>query len=61
MGGIGPQELQDLTPKDGVSFALFPTSIEELMEISDRGDIMPPKSTWFSPKLLSGIALRRIW
>ena len=61
VGGIGPQELQDLTPKDGVSFALFPTSIEELMEISDRGDIMPPKSTWFSPKLLSGIALRRIW
>jgi uncharacterized protein (DUF1015 family) len=44
-----------------VSFALFPTSMEELVSISDAGGIMPPKSTWFDPKLLSGFALRRIW
>ncbi len=38
-----------------VAFALFPTSIEDLMAIADAGKIMPPKSTWFEPKLRSGL------
>lgn len=40
-----------------VGFALYPTSIEDLMSLSDLGMKMPPKSTWFEPKLLSGIWL----
>ena len=61
VGGVTPAELAAVTPQAGVSFALFPTSMEELVSISDAGGIMPPKSTWFDPKLLSGFALRRIW
>jgi len=60
-GGVAPRELEAVTPAGGVAFALCPTSIEELMAVSDAGELMPPKSTWFSPKLLSGVALRRIW
>jgi len=40
-----------------VAFALWPTSLDELMAISDAGDVMPPKSTWFEPKLRSGLFL----
>jgi uncharacterized protein (DUF1015 family) len=34
---------------------MYPTSIEELLDVSDAGAIMPPKSTWFEPKLRSGL------
>ncbi len=40
-----------------VAFAMYPTSIEELMAIADAGKIMPPKSTWFEPKLKSGLVV----
>lgn len=40
---------------EAVAFAMFPTSIEELMDIADAGEVMPPKSTWFEPKLRSGM------
>jgi uncharacterized protein (DUF1015 family) len=40
-----------------VAFALFPTSIEELLSIADAGKIMPPKSTWFEPKLRDGVVV----
>lgn len=42
-----------------VAFALYPTSIEDLMQIADAGESMPPKSTWFDPKPLSGVIARR--
>jgi uncharacterized protein (DUF1015 family) len=42
----------------GVSFALYPVSIAELMAIADAGKIMPPKSTWFEPKLKSGLIVK---
>ena len=42
----------------GVAFALYPVSIAELMAISDAGKIMPPKSTWFEPKLKSGMIVK---
>ncbi len=38
-----------------VAFALYPTSIEDLLAVADAGDIMPPKSTWFEPKLADGL------
>lgn len=40
-----------------VAFALYPTSIDDLMAIADAGQIMPPKSTWFEPKLKSGLVV----
>jgi uncharacterized protein (DUF1015 family) len=46
--------------KGRVAFSLFPTSIEDLLEVSDMNDIMPPKSTWFDPKLKDGILIHLI-
>ena len=37
-----------------LAVSMFPTSMEQLMAVADAGAIMPPKSTWFEPKLLSG-------
>ena len=54
VGGIrGTAELEKLVNGGGYAcaFSMFPTSIEDLMEIADAGGIMPPKSTWFEPKL----------
>jgi len=62
LGGIhGLKGLENKVKKigNGVAFGLFPTSIEELMKIADEGKIMPPKSTWFEPKLRSGVVVRR--
>ena len=43
-------------PEDAVlAFSMYPTSLDELMAIADAGEIMPPKSTWFEPKLRSGL------
>ena len=38
-----------------IAFSMFPTSIDDLMAIADAGEVMPPKSTWFEPKLRSGL------
>ena len=54
VGGIrGTAELEKLVDSGGYAcaFSMFPTSIEDLMSIADAGGIMPPKSTWFEPKL----------
>jgi uncharacterized protein (DUF1015 family) len=58
VGGIrGLAELQKRVDsgRDAVAFAMYPTSMDELMDIADAGEIMPPKSTWFEPKLRDGI------
>ena len=58
VGGIrGPAELKRLvdTGKAAVAFAMFPTTIDDLVAIADAGGIMPPKSTWFEPKLRDGL------
>ena len=58
VGGIrGPEELERLVDRgeSACAFSLFPTAIEELMTIADRGGSMPPKSTWFEPKLRDGM------
>lgn len=41
--------------QEGISFSLYPTSMEELLNVADAGFLMPPKSTWFEPKLRSGL------
>jgi len=45
---------------EGAAFALYPTSIVQLMDVADMGKIMPPKSTWFEPKLRSGLFIHDI-
>jgi uncharacterized protein (DUF1015 family) len=62
VGGIrGTLELERLVDsgKADVAFSLHPTSIQDLVTVSDAGLIMPPKSTWFEPKLLSGLLIHR--
>jgi uncharacterized protein (DUF1015 family) len=58
IGGIrGMAELEKLVDQDGfaVAFSLHPTTMEQIMNVADAGAIMPPKSTWFEPKLRSGL------
>lgn len=63
VGGIrGTGELQKLVDsgKAAVAFAMRPTSIDDLLRVSDANGIMPPKSTWFEPKLRDGLLIHRI-
>ena len=58
VGGIrGPEAIEQIVDSgDAVmGFVLFPTKVDDLMQISDAGEIMPPKSTWFEPKLRDGL------
>lgn len=55
--GLGELEKRVRSGHWAVAFALFPTSIEELMAIADAGQTMPPKSTWFEPKLRTGLVV----
>lgn len=58
VGGIrGLKELVKIVDgeENAVAFAMFPTSMKELLEVADEGRLMPPKSTWFEPKLRSGL------
>ena len=59
VGGIrGLSELERRVDSGemAVAFAMFPTPMSELMSVADAGQIMPPKSTWFEPKLADGLA-----
>ena len=61
VGGIrGTHELEERAGADGVAFTLPATSIQQLRDVADAGLLMPPKSTWFEPKLRSGIFMHRI-
>lgn len=63
IGGLrGSKELKRLVDegKAAVAFALYPTTIEDLLRVSDAGEIMPPKSTWFEPKLRDGLLIHKI-
>lgn len=55
--GMGELERRVDSGECAVAFSMFPTRIEELIAIADAGKIMPPKSTWFEPKLRSGLFL----
>ncbi len=62
VGGIrGLSELERRVAEDmTVAFSMYPTSIEELFDVADAGLLMPPKSTWFEPKLRSGIFIHKL-
>lgn len=62
VGGIrGLQELEKRADGDmKISFSMYPTSITELFDVADQNLLMPPKSTWFEPKLRSGIFIHEI-
>lgn len=63
IGGIrGPEELEKLVNSGShtVAFSMFPVTVEQLMAISDANQIMPPKSTWFEPKLRSGLFIHTL-
>ena len=59
-GSAGADELERRAGESGVAFSLHATSVDELMAVADAGLLMPPKSTWFEPKLRSGLFIRRI-
>ena len=62
VGGIrGLKELERRADSDmKLAFSMYPTSISELFDVADAGRLMPPKSTWFEPKLLSGLFIHDI-
>jgi uncharacterized protein (DUF1015 family) len=63
VGGIrGTKELEKLVDngKAKVAFSMYPVAVEDLMKISDNGEVMPPKSTWFEPKLRDGLLVHLI-
>lgn len=62
IGGIrGVKELERRVQEDmKVAFSLYPTSIHDVINVADAGRVMPPKSTWFEPKLLSGLFIHLI-
>jgi uncharacterized protein (DUF1015 family) len=63
IGGMrGSKELKRLVDEGraAVAFALFPTTLDDLLRVSDAGEIMPPKSTWFEPKLRDGLLIHMI-
>jgi uncharacterized protein (DUF1015 family) len=63
VGGIrGTVELEKVVTAGefAVAFSMFPTEIEQLMDVSDAGMIMPPKSTWFEPKLRDGLLVHEL-
>lgn len=63
IGGIkGTEELENRV-NDGravVAFSMYPTSMDQLFEVADAGMLMPPKSTWFEPKLRSGLLVNTL-
>ena len=63
VGGIrGTSELEKLVDsgKWEIAFSMFPTTVEQLLQVSDENQIMPPKSTWFEPKLRDGLLIHKI-
>jgi uncharacterized protein (DUF1015 family) len=63
VGGLrGTKELERLVDegKATVAFSLYPTTVAELLMVSDANEIMPPKSTWFEPKLRDGLLIHTI-
>ena len=62
VGGIrGLQELEKRASSDmEIAFSMYPTSMQELFQVADAGLLMPPKSTWFEPKLRSGLFLHSL-
>ena len=62
VGGIRGLKYLEARCKDdmAVAISMYPVTMDELISVADAGDIMPPKSTWFEPKLRSGIFIHKI-
>jgi uncharacterized protein (DUF1015 family) len=63
VGGARGTAALEAAVNDGraaVAFSMYPVSVDDLLSVSDAGDIMPPKSTWFEPKLRDGLLVHRI-
>lgn len=60
MRGLTELESRVNSGESQVAFALYPTSMDELLSVADAGKIMPPKSTWFEPKLRSGLFIHSL-
>jgi uncharacterized protein (DUF1015 family) len=60
VGGIRGMDELERRVREGfaVAFSLYPTSLDQLIDVADAGQVMPPKSTWFEPKLRSGLLVR---
>ncbi len=59
IGGIkGLKDLEDMCSEKMVAFVMYPVKIDDLFIVADAGNVMPPKSTWFEPKLRSGVVVR---
>jgi uncharacterized protein (DUF1015 family) len=56
--GLGELKKRVDSGEWAVAFAIYPTSIDQLFAVADAGLVMPPKSTWFEPKLRSGLIVR---
>jgi len=61
-GARGAQALEDAVDAGtaAVAFSLYPVKVDDLMSVADGGGIMPPKSTWFEPKLRDGLLIHLI-
>jgi len=62
IGGIrGLKELERRANKDmKIAFSMYPTEVSDIMSVADIGEVMPPKSTWFEPKLRSGLFVHKL-
>ena len=62
IGGIrGIKELERRANKDmKIAFSMYPTEVGDIMDVADIGEVMPPKSTWFEPKLRSGLFIHEL-
>ena len=58
--GLGELERRVDSGEMAVAFALYPVSMDQLIHIADTGNIMPPKTTWFEPKLRSGLVVHTL-
>jgi uncharacterized protein (DUF1015 family) len=58
--GLGELSRRVNSGEMAVAFALYPVSMQQLVDIADSGNIMPPKTTWFEPKLRSGLAIHKL-
>ena len=58
--GLGELQRRVDSGEMQVAFALYPVSMKQLIDIADTGNIMPPKTTWFEPKLRSGLVIHSL-
>ncbi|MPN13706.1 hypothetical protein SDC9_161030 [bioreactor metagenome] len=58
--GLGELKKRVDTGEMALAIALYPVSMKQLMDIADSGNIMPPKTTWFEPKLRSGLVIHKL-